>query len=419
MTKPEQANNQGQPTTGDPLQPFIQAARKEWSDPHARLTSSALLNLIQTALRSLKPELLLTLTPNAQQWLAPDALKQLAPGTPYQLDPNVLDSLTLDALQWLTPAMVRRLIQGEFERLNPESFSTFVASQTDDQLRDWLLSSFQADDFPPFILNDEPSAVLQLHYVFGTLTDELQERFRAAITAAIAELNPTTHADETFIDLLDLAVSIRATATVPILSRQLNTYLDQSAGRVSEDENVVDFFLAALHGFAPHPGVEKYFGQLYERTQINTQPYAAQLLLGLCTCAPDNFPDYLPRFIQLAQQHPNDYAIAHIIDQLEEIVPLEQIAEYFPDLDDYVQAQLLDWLCTEPWSRADLTLKDESLVPDFQIIPREAPPDAEPISIKVGRRARRSYLEKKHQDMRAHGAVHAVAETGNVIAIGE
>jgi hypothetical protein len=118
-------------------------------------------------------------------------------------------------------------------------------------------------------------------------------------------------------------------------------------------KETLQVLLGVVQGFAPYEGVKIVFERLYFSESFDYR-FAAQLFLGLCECSPEQYPRYLPRFLDLQKKYPAYYALEFVVSEMERIVTLARTAANLRWLEPRYQERLLENLCTHKWSPASL-----------------------------------------------------------------
>ncbi len=223
----------------------------------------------------------------------------------------------------------------------------WLEKQNEQQLRRWLLRSFGSMSFEPLQLTDEPSVEMQLKHLFEQIDYAAKEHLKNAVTTALAETLGLGYGTETVRGLAFLAAYIRATNAVD----QIRALLDGGwLFHINEEEreDLIGDLISVVAGFSSLPAATAlldrlFFSDVYEE-------FAAQLFVGLCEGNPENYVEYVPRFIQLVTQYPNRYPLDYVFVLFVEKVGLRRLAANFGKLHASYQQDLLRYLCNETWS---------------------------------------------------------------------
>jgi hypothetical protein len=218
-----------------------------------------------------------------------------------------------------------------------------------DEVVSLLFRGFAGKDFAPLILPDEPSYAQQLHWLFGTLDTVQQEKLKNATVRAMCEWDPAVHSLEVLEDLAVLADYVRASAAVDQI-RVIVDYLRPTDFEWEAYERIMEILIGVAKDFAPLPEVRSLFRRLFYADSY--ERFAAQIFLGLCECKPDEYPEYVPRFLSLCDRPDLGFSQDMVWSQFADLVSLPIIVAGFAELAKSRQQdwhQLYEKLCNPAW----------------------------------------------------------------------
>lgn len=181
-----------------------------------------------------------------------------------------------------------------------------------EQLCAWLKLALEGASNHPFALTPEPSVPVQLQAVYDRLTHDGQRKLASCIvdlldswrSAAGVKLLRELLRLSAFIRLIPAAASIQAL----LQGDRITEPLDQDAEALA---------VSVLSGLAPARDALTAMRALYHQQRYH-QEAGAQLMIGLCVCEPDRYPEHLEYF--LTYVYPKRSSYYDLRDILAELV---------------------------------------------------------------------------------------------------
>jgi len=249
-----------------------------------------------------------------------------------------------------------------------------------------FLSGFADPDlksFGPLKFWDDPSIPVQLVEAYRKLEPIHRDKFIASLTSSFARWAPnisselTIHQDAlALIELLFLAEMTQAASFVLPLQA---IYYSGKLDHLSDDdfEAVMFEILGVLISLAffDVDRVSTFFEQLFFSTgdKYNGRfddRYAGQLLLGLCKCNPRQYPQYLPRFLDIVERNSSStFDLDYTFAKFAELVTLKTFVDYLNQVSDNDVARIMKRLCDDtnsPFSY-DIVVTPVGLYAEFEI----------------------------------------------------
>lgn len=192
----------------------------------------------------------------------------------------------------------------------------------------------------------------QLGIIFNSYPPQLQEEFRDAVVSAVSNWTLEKQGPRVLKDLSWLVADTLALKAIEPLCGFVETDLIVN-GEHEEFQNSVEAAIGVIGGFAEFDKTrgtvrevfERWFGDpAYER-------YSAMLLNGLCQCSPENFPQYFPRFLEVARMHPDYFDLDFVVAVMTGIVSPQIISECLNALPPETRELLITSLPTSSGSQ--------------------------------------------------------------------
>lgn len=185
-------------------------------------------------------------------------------------------------------------------------------------------------DFSPLHISQSHSAIAQLKFLFYQIEPYAQEVFKEAVVRATQEWQPIAYGAYTLQELSCLVADVRAFEAVSHLrvlmkSRRLEGLLDR------DRQEAIATILSVLAGFVSDKSVKTLFKELFWDDEFS--PFAAQLFWGLCVCESSEYPEYIPRMLDLMERQSEHFIKPAIMTLFVKNVPLPTICENFTRLD--------------------------------------------------------------------------------------
>jgi hypothetical protein len=219
----------------------------------------------------------------------------------------------------------------------------FVKNNSVEFLAGWLKKGFLTLDFDHLSLNEHSSTAVQLKYFFSKLNNaSLRDKFKAAVTQAVAGWNFEADSPIALEGLVVLAAYIRAFSIIEIIEHILEGLLIGDTVE-TKYEDLVEKILSVLAGFARSnlsESIQKLFESIFF-SQFDAR-YAVQLFIGLCICYPKSYPRYLARLLDLSEKYPNLYDLRLVMKTFLNIVSSEIILEKFDNIQPTYKDKLKD-----------------------------------------------------------------------------
>lgn len=214
----------------------------------------------------------------------------------------------------------------------------FLQDAAQDELSSWLLKSFEDNDFTLFSPSKGPSEEVMISNAFRDLESDDQDKFRAAVVQAIENWNSSEYDDSTLWHIAYVAAYVRAADAVDPL---VNIIDEKQVVRENDEDDFPSEIIAVIAGFSPSEVVDQTFRRWLKDPEFD-QLYASQLLIGLSICDPENYPDYLPRYLEIVESNPDDFGRLDIVWTIfADSVGYETIIEHFDELPDPDQKSFL------------------------------------------------------------------------------
>ncbi len=220
----------------------------------------------------------------------------------------------------------------------------------------WLLQCCEQMPpiFPELRLQDEPSALSQLQGIFERLEVTDQQKLKAALMQAVTEWTLNAHGTQVLNGLALIAARIRASQVI----RYFCKFLKQPSLLENLETSIA--LIGVLRGFAPSEEVESCFRRLLFSGTCEPK-FAGQLFLGLCECNPDQYPEYVPYFIDLLEKLPENYLnLRFTMASFQRTVTLKAIGDRLHLIDRDYRSRFLQLLVGFEWSPAEIELIDAS-----------------------------------------------------------
>jgi hypothetical protein len=217
----------------------------------------------------------------------------------------------------------------------------------DSSLTGWLLKGLEGKGFSPLKIPNEPSPAHQLEVLFSRLGVDEQERLKSATNRAIVEWLPGARSTELLTELVVLAGGIRVSAVIDHVRLILQDLEDQRSTWARRRE-LVATLIAVVQGFAPLPEVRDLLRRLFYSDKY--RPFAAQTFLGLCACKPSEYPEYIPRFLELCRDPSLPFRLEYVWAEFIRLVSLSGFVAQMGRLSKRDWKVLYHMLCSETWS---------------------------------------------------------------------
>lgn len=177
--------------------------------------------------------------------------------------------------------------------------------------------------------------------LYKKFAPETQQYFQRAVVQAVETRNFTNDGLEEIRTLAFMASDTGTEEAVRPLARivekDLISYCDQE-----EIGHATGNIVAVIGGFAVRKSKnaqeilkEWFTNPVYER-------YTAIMLNGLCAASPDDYPNYLPRFLEVAEGHPEYFNLGSCIREFVRVTTLPIIQSHLGELPAEMQVNLRD-----------------------------------------------------------------------------
>jgi hypothetical protein len=203
---------------------------------------------------------------------------------------------------------------------------------TDGDVCSWLLEGLSSGQFHRIPMLQDPSPSLQIEQLYNAASPGAQTSLKRGVSRALLEWTSAAFGYAVFGELARTAAHLRATESVRYISHHLLSaaFQERKAQDAKDAEDACEIAMAVLHGFAPHESLIPVFLKMYCSTQF--ERYGAHLFLGLCECEPERFAIYVPRFLEILNNHPEEFHLAPILRDFERIMPQELVQRRLGDL---------------------------------------------------------------------------------------
>jgi hypothetical protein len=178
----------------------------------------------------------------------------------------------------------------------PKSLTELRAKLGSQSFGSWLLEGFESGTFSHLMAIGPPSSESDLFlWWFANLSVGDQEELKAAIGEAVGQWHPVLHSYSTLRELSETALHVLAECTIPVIRRKIESGAFSDWKQIAELVDTIAGF-----GGAVEPAYSLY--RLFDRAELHPE-VTPNLVLGLAKARPDEFPNYLPRFLEHAQYY--------------------------------------------------------------------------------------------------------------------
>jgi hypothetical protein len=217
-----------------------------------------------------------------------------------------------------------------------EKETTFLRNVAQDELASWFLQSFENDSLKPFTYeNLSPEA--QIQDAFENLGSEDQEKVRAAVVQAIKNWTDNNYTSSTLESIAFVAAYTRASEAITPLVHIID---EKQVTRKDDEDDVPSKIIAVIGGFSPSEEVENTFRRWLNDPEFEWH-YSAQLLIGLAICSPEKYPEYLPRFLEITEKHPDVFRLDYCWTEFTSLVGHATIVKHYNELPPQIQESFL------------------------------------------------------------------------------
>lgn len=208
---------------------------------------------------------------------------------------------------------------------------SWISRSSPGQLKRWLLRAFRDNDFAPLQLLPSRDADGQIRALFDGWKVEDQEKFKIALMLAVSEWRYPAHGAGVLTELLHLAALIRATAVVEPVT-VLFKRVFQNIEQTDEIMEVMDTAVAVVAGFAGTLSADALMEQWFFDDSFPAE-LLGTLLIGLCLPRAAAYPQFLPRFLRYARNHPEVFDVEFVLDAFVDAVTPFVLAQQLGALD--------------------------------------------------------------------------------------
>lgn len=214
---------------------------------------------------------------------------------------------------------------------------TFLRDAVQDELTLWFLQSFENNSLKPFTYeNLSPEA--QIQDAFEDLGSEDQEKVRVAAVQAIENWTANEYSSSTLENIAVVAAYTQASDAIVPLVRIID---EKQVTRKDDEDDIPSKIIAVIGGFSPSEEVEETFRRWLNDPEFEWR-YSAQLLIGLAICSPEKYPEYLPRFLEIAEKYSNDFfRLDYCWTEFASLVGHATIVKHFNELPPHTQESFL------------------------------------------------------------------------------
>jgi hypothetical protein len=214
-----------------------------------------------------------------------------------------------------------------------------LETYSEDDLKSWLVAGFQNKEWEPVVFEVQPTIPAQIQRVFGDLRARDQDKLRRAVTRAIGEWTPEH--PRVLARVCELAAYTRPTRAVPLLrDLVMNTLVEYE--HEPEYRKLTSIVIGTITGLVPVPEAVDAIEILYFSDHVPPR-YAAQLLQGMISAVPLEFPRYLPRFVTIAARHEDLFRLDVILETIIEDISPAKFSDHYERLDKQTR-DLLNFL---------------------------------------------------------------------------
>jgi hypothetical protein len=221
-----------------------------------------------------------------------------------------------------------------------------IDTRKTDALGKWFLDGLTKGDLSPLKFSDYPSIEVQLKDAYGKLEQSDQGKLSNAVVNAISRWNPDIDSINSLLTLATLSSYIREVEVIDYLRIIIE---DRWLREKFKDKyhEILSILIAILSGFAPSEKVKRIFENLFFKDEANDD-FMAHLFLGLCKCRPENFTQYVPRFLQVyrrsQRQNKQLFEMNFVVREFVRIVSKSTIFNSFCSLHESDQSNLSELL---------------------------------------------------------------------------
>lgn len=181
-----------------------------------------------------------------------------------------------------------------------------------------------------------------LKYFYRKFDPETQQCFRRALVQAIETWNFIEDNPGKVKTLAFIASDTRADEALKPLARvvegDLISRCDQEEVRHAVGK--VISVIAAFAGYLKSQEAQKILKRWFIDPEY--ERYAAMIMNGLCEASPDDYPNYLPGFLKVAERHPEYFNIGSCIREFVRVTTLPIIQSHLGELPAEMQVNLRD-----------------------------------------------------------------------------
>jgi hypothetical protein len=206
----------------------------------------------------------------------------------------------------------------------------FICRASVASLTSAFIRAAEGETSPEFPMFAEPSVPSQLFILYDAVPLDAKEKMKEALLGALMEWKPAWHGYGALRNLVLTAGYVRATGVVDVL-RRLLAESDIKPNNPKARE-ALEISFGVLAGFAPLPAVRTALerAQNDERYQ---KYFAAQIMNGLCWCDPERFPEYLHKFMTVAEGS-RHYRVGNVVAEMVRLIGAEVVTRRTGELND-------------------------------------------------------------------------------------